>query len=142
MKKIIRIIAALLIIIALGSFIAWKALMNAPKASAAEKPIDISIAAQALYQEYSADEVAGDKKYISQVIQVKGKITDLYEDEQGAPVALLGLDNEDFGGILCTFEVNQKEKLSHKTIGDSIIVKGICSGLLMEVVLNRCNLIQ
>lgn len=142
MNKILKSLLILLAVLIIGGFIGWQVFLNIPKATVKEKAVDITISADNLYKEYSANEGAGDKKYISQVIQVKGKITDKYEDEQGASVVLLGLEGEDMGGVLCTFELSEKEKINQISIGEEVSVKGSCSGILMEVVLNRCVLIK
>jgi len=142
MKKLIRPIL-IAIVLLIGIFIiGWLWFLNAPKATVDNKQADITITAEALFQEYSQDEKIGDQKFISKIIEVKGIVADQYEDEQGAAVVLLGLEGGELGGVLCTFTLDQKESVQHLKKGDSISVKGSCSGMLMEVVLNRCTLVE
>jgi len=48
----------------------------------------------------------------------------------------------DEAGVLCTLEMSEKEKISGKKVGELITVKGVCAGMLFEVVLNRCTLME
>ena len=47
--------------------------------------------------------------------------------------------NDMIGGILCTFENKPKSKIEE---GQKIVIKGQCSGLLMDVILNKCNIVN
>jgi len=50
---------------------------------------------------------------------------------------LLEANKDGIGGVLCTLEGSQKEKASKLEIGAMSKVKGVCTGMLMEVVLNK-----
>ena len=46
---------------------------------------------------------------------------------------------EDAAGIMCGFDKTAIDKSNLKP-GDTIRIKGICTGYLMDVVLNKCTL--
>ena len=94
---------------------------------------------EALSKYFDADSKL--KVNIGKIMEVNGKVTEISSDEQGAPVVLFGT-GEAFGGVLCTFEMGEKAKIASVKVGDEIKVKGICSGMIMEVVLNRCTLVH
>lgn len=130
-------LAILFILIALGTTI----IMNAPKATVEKKPIDFTLSATELFQEYSENQSVADQKFIDQVIQISGQIFEISTDQQGATVFILATGGSE-AGVLCTLELGEGEKVSSKKIGDKVTLKGVCTGMLMEVVLNRCRVVK
>lgn len=134
MKKILWIALVLLLLIAgVGVYL----LNMAPTSTIGNQSIDINMNAAALYKGYSADEMAGNKKYIGKILLTEGAITEISTDDMGATVLLLEAGNAP-GGVLCTF--GKDEDLSKLKVGDIVKVKGQCTGMLMDVVLNKCVL--
>ena len=133
MKKIIWIFIALLLLV-LGTGIY---LVNMPQKRIDAQSIDVNMNATALYKNYIADEALGNKNYIDKILLIEGKIREISKDEMEASVFLLA-ENGASGGVLCTFEKNQNT--SKYKVGDKVIVKGKCTGMLMDVVLNKCIL--
>ncbi len=132
MKKFLWIALLFLLLIAgIGVY-----LFNmSPTSTIGNQSIDVNMNAAALYKAYSSDEMAGNKKYIGKILLTEGKITEISKDDMGATVLLLAAGNAP-GGVLCTFGKN--EDLSSFKIGDLVKVKGQCTGMLMDVVLNKC----
>ena len=136
MKKILWIALLFILLIAgVGVY-----LFNmAPTSTIGNQSIDVNMNAAALYKSYSTDEMAGNKKYIGKILLTEGEITEISNDEMGATVLLLEAGNAP-GGVLCTF--GKGEDLSQLKVGDKVKVKGQCTGMLMDVVLNKCVLDQ
>jgi len=132
MNKFIKYLLYALVAIALLGAIAWFAFLNVPKASSQGKTADFTLPATELFQAFDTDEAAGNAKYISKIIDVTGIIEEITTDEQGAPVVLLA-GGGDFGGVLCTLEKSQAAKIKGKDFGDEITIKGVCTGMLMEI---------
>lgn len=109
--------------------------MNLPKANIKNKKAIKAISASALFSEFNKNETQANKKYIGKVIQVNGIIQKKMEDNQDAPVVLLGRSDESH--VLVTLESNQAAKLDQYKLGDEINIKAQCSGMLMEVVMNK-----
>jgi len=128
---------AIVLAVFFGALTIW----NAPKASVKSKPADFTLSATELFQEYSENQGVADKKFINQIVEVKGSIFEISKDQQGATVFLLTTGEKD-AGVLCTMELGEAKKVKNKKIGDMITVKGHCTGMLMEVVLNRCTLVE
>ena len=133
MKKVLSFILGIIIILSLAFIV----VINLPQASIKNKAADYSIDANELFSAYSVNEAKANSTYNGKVIEVSGKLIDISEDEQGAPVLLLD-SGDDFGGILCTLDNKPKTLPS---IGQKIKVKGQCNGILMDVVLNKCHII-
>lgn len=128
---------AIFLAIFFGVLTVW----NAPKASVKSTPADFTLSATELFQEYSENQSVADKKFINQVMEVKGAIFEISQDQQGATVFLLTTGEKE-AGVLCTMELGESKKVKGKKVGDTITVKGHCTGMLMEVVLNRCTLVN
>ena len=141
MNKFLKFFLYAIIGLLLIGAIAWFAFLNVPKASSQGKTADFTLPATELYQAFETAEEASNAKYISKIIDVTGTIEDITTDEQGAPVVLLA-GGGDFGGVLCTLEKSQAEKIKAKDFGDAITNKGVCTGMLMEVVVNKGVIVE
>jgi len=125
-KRGLLIALALLATLLIGGYF----FINAPKAGLKSAKAAYSLTADDLYAEYAADEDAGNKKYIDQVLQVDGPISEILTDENQAMVLILKTPESE-GGVMCTLE-----KEADLSVGDEVSVKGRCTGMLIDVVLN------
>ncbi|HRH65097.1 MAG TPA: hypothetical protein PLU53_02250 [Bacteroidia bacterium] len=113
-------------------------LFNKPHGSIVDDAPVSSSEATYLVSEYEADENAANSKYLGKVIEVSGTVSDKNLDEKG--ILNLVIQGGDLAGIGCQFDKNfQSDALSLKT-GDQVKVKGICTGILMDVVMVDCVL--
>jgi hypothetical protein len=96
---------------------------------------DISIESVDLYNQYQQNEATANTKYLDKIIEVKGTVTDIQQTDSTLGIELNGADA---GGINCGMADNMhgKELLFKK--GDTLTVKGKCSGFLMDVNLVDC----
>lgn len=131
-KKAFYVLAALVLAFIIG----WFIFLNIPKASSEGKTADVQISVDELYTAFESDEAAANDQYIGKIVEVTGTITEITADEQGAPVVLLA-SGSGMGGVLVTLEKDQKEKIDQQEVGGPITLKGVCTGMLMEVVLNK-----
>ena len=102
-----------------------------------------TMAAEDFYNDYNADEEAGNTKYLNQVIQVNGAIADITKDGVEMTIIL----NNDMEGVSCALDsaavVNNHDMLENLEIGDDITLKGKCDGfdMIMGIVLTKCFVI-
>ena len=137
MKRILYVLLGLILVIGLAGLIIW----NLPKTSIENKSSDITIASAELSKIYTEDENAGNTRFIDKIVAVEGTIEDISTDENGATVFLLqGVDMT--SGVLCTLDASQTAKANTKKAGDTVKLKGKCTGMLMDVVLNKCFLLE
>lgn len=134
MKKLLYTILALIVILVLG----YTIFLNLPKASTKNKETKIEVTAVKLFKDFNRNEQNANNRYNGKVIEVSGAIRNVSKDKKGATVVLLNTDDM-IGSVLCTFETPPESKL---TDGQEVTIKGQCSGLLMDVVLNKCNLVK
>ncbi|GDX52352.1 hypothetical protein LBMAG27_13990 [Bacteroidota bacterium] len=136
MKKKIIIIILLLIVAAVGYGLYQYFRTNA---KTADLTADVSISAVDLYNAYSDNEMHSDSLYRMQVIQVTGKVAEIKKDTSGIIILLDG--GNGMFGVSCSLQ--KTDETVQKVEKDSnITIKGICTGMLMDVVLTRCVIVQ
>ena len=105
---------------------------------------DFSVTATQLAADFgTTDEMAAIamKKYAGQdgkmiVIQVSGKITDVKSDTSGVTIAL---DTGDpMNGVSCVLDKFTKNVRTDYKVGEEVKLKGLCTGKLSDVILDRC----
>ena len=132
MKKITIYI---LIIGLLGVFIGYK-MYNKPHINVAEKPVDIALTATTLLADFSSNETSANTKYLDKIIAVKGMVTNVEFDGEKAAISLQTKD--DFGSVVCYLTKEEFKKSPEIKEGQEVVLKGICTGFLMDVILVKC----
>ena len=116
---------------------------NKPHRDIAKEKPAYELAASALYQEFEENESAASKKYVDQVILVDGIVKGVQSAENG--IITIALE-DDFFGVTCTIDsltgVLQNEAISLLQEGDSVRMKGRCDGMLTDVKLSKCMLVE
>ncbi len=134
-KKIIIGILTIGIIVA---FIGYK-MYNKPHVNVAETASDISLIANDILNDFTSDEDLANTKYLEKIIEVKGVISEL-KIEEGKGIITLKTE-DDFGSVLCHLSPEETNKIDTLKVGQTILLKGICTGFLMDVILVKCVLL-
>lgn len=131
MKKKILILISVGILAALGTaYYMW----NKPKRTAADEKPAASLSADDLFQAYSENEAAANASYLNKVIEVSGNVVSTETDPAGASVVYLETSDL-LGTVSCTFIPGSNPEIN---TGDQIKIKGICTGMLTDVILTQC----
>lgn len=115
------ILLALLVVMALGSVIAYRT-WNTPHEDIKDD-VAIRINAIKLYSLLSHDTSPASSAFINKVAEVSGKVKQVSVNQQMQQVILLETNVQD-GSVNCTME----ENIKNIKAGDSILLKGICVG--------------
>ena len=132
MKKITIYI---LIIGLLAIFIGYK-MYNKPHINVAKKSVDVNITANTLLADFSSDEIKANSKYLDKIIAVKGMVTNIEFNGEKAAISLQTED--DFGSVVCYLVKDDFKKSAEIKEGQEVVLKGICTGFLMDVILVKC----
>ena len=103
---------------------------------------DLSVTANSLILAFNSDEAAANLKYLDKVIAVKGIIADIKIDSSTGQASVILDSGDPLSAVTCSFyndEIGAVQKLSK---GTEVVIKGKCTGKLMDVVLNNCSIIQ
>lgn len=114
-------------------------LYNKPHRNVSAEEATQSETAANLFKKFSENEQTANEMYLDKVVRVRGKVKEISKDDKGNTVVILET-GDPAGGINCTFDEKEKSKTFKKE--ENIEVKGLCTGMLMDVVLIKCTLIQ
>ncbi len=132
-----RTILIFLLIAALcGGAYMYKEYYRKP-ASLYNLPAIVNINADTLINQFITNEAEANKKYLGKVISVKGIINKIDNQQDTLLTILLG-DTLLSSNVSCLMDSGYSNVKKVFTPGTQITIKGICTGYLMDVELNRC----
>ncbi|MCX6290997.1 MAG: hypothetical protein NT126_04470 [Bacteroidetes bacterium] len=132
MKKFI-----IIAIIVMGSGVAYAYyLFNKPHQGVSHKEAAYTMESRQLFNEYDQNENSANKKYLGKVVCVYGKVADKGVDSKGAMSLIL--EGGEMAGVGCQFDKIVMDDIKDVKKGQVIKVKGVCTGMLMDVVLVDC----
>jgi len=97
------------------------------------------VAASNLVSEFETDEAAANKKFLGKVIQVNGVLASAGYSQDTLVNIILG---DGLHRVGCQFDKRHTTGLGKFQEMNTITVKGICTGYLMDVELNRCVIVK
>src|SRR5438270_13972445 len=122
-----RTLIIILAVFIIGSFVIGYLLWNKPQRNVEdEKGIEVTSAQ--LVKDYQANEGEANNKYLDKALQVTGTVSDVKSNQDGKATITLA-SNDAFTGVFCTI----KEKPPTLSPGSTVVIKGICSGMLSDV---------
>ena len=128
--KTVLIVIALL---AAGGAATGYYLWNKPHRNVDAAQADFSVEASDLFAQYASDETAANPKYLDKIITVCGIVEGVTNEAGSVKVQLIG--GGEMGAVSCEMETGSAFAPPQ---GSRVCLKGICTGYLMDVVLNRC----
>lgn len=134
MKKIILFILVLGVI---GAGVGYY-LYNMPVGSLENKKADAAVTADQLVVAYEADEKAADAAYLGKVLEVKGKVSGITEEDGRRKIQLE--TSNPISMIIC--EMEDGSETGNIQAGDEVSIKGRCSGYLSDVILVQSILVK
>lgn len=138
MKIYVKIGLFVVLFIAIGGILAALYLYNKKHTDTSKAKPDYVITATALQKEFEENETTASTKYINKLVEVTGTVVSVKPAENNS-VSIALSTGSDLSSVICTFI-----SLANPSIkaGDSVTIRGECSGFLMDVLLNNCALIK
>ncbi len=137
MKKVLVVVLVIALIAAGYGFY----LYNKPVADTNDLKAAYTLSADELFNQFENDESGANAKYLGKIIEVNGKIREFSIGDSGE-INLVLSSGSDMFGINCGLSKGQDSEYRNFREGDSIKVKGECSGISMDVVLTRCVIVK
>jgi hypothetical protein len=134
-----KIVTALIILALAGAGYGWYSFQKAPPDIRAQKA-GIEITAIELLKAFQQDETAGNTKYVDKVLIVTGTVTGIQTDSSGQATVSLQT-NDLLAAVTCSF-YQDDEGVKIIKAGSPVRIKGVCTGMLTDVVLNKCSLVK
>ncbi|PKP36309.1 MAG: hypothetical protein CVT98_08315 [Bacteroidetes bacterium HGW-Bacteroidetes-15] len=138
-KKTLWLFIAILAIGLITAISVWQFVFKKSDVSVASRAVQVEISVSELVSRFESNEEMANNDFLDKVILVVGKVESVNADSLGASVYLK--DPDEMAGVLCNFssgivDINTISK------GETLKVKGLCSGYLMDVVLNKCSVVD
>lgn len=132
----------IVLILGIGAFIGYK-VWNKPFKDPL-KGDAIVVTATKLFNDFAKNETAAQTKYVPQKlgekkVQVSGQINEIGKNADGEIFYTLKTGDQMFG-VKCILD--KKEEITNAKVGDNITVRGFCDGYNMDVIVNRCKIIN
>jgi len=139
-NKNVKKLIGILLIVAFSSVIIGYKIYNKPHVNVAENSADIAQTANRLFIDFSTDETKANTTYLDKIIAVKGVVANIAEEGEKRIVTLQTSD--DFGSVICYLTKEDSENNAQIKEGQTLVLKGICTGFLMDVILVKCVVIN
>jgi hypothetical protein len=132
-KQTIFLVALLLIVVSI--FVAYKMYTKPHRSVENEKGMVVT--AVQLFDAFERDETQANAKYLDNVIEVTGKVSEIGVNLDKKPIVMLETNNMMFG-IRCTMV----DSMLTIEPGATVTIKGICTGYLSDVVITSGIIIE
>lgn len=137
MKKRAKYVLIIVILLLAGAAIYGYHLYNERNPSLRDVSSAMRLTADELFTAFDKDEAAATRQFSDKVLSVRGLIRQMNKDEKGGYTLYLSTP-ELLKSISCSLDSLYRGTPPEVKAGDSITIKGICTGYLMDVVLVRC----
>jgi len=131
MKKIIQYILAVIIVVAIGGYY-YVFIYAKNHHRNVQTETAITILADSLSSQFQADEKKANSLYLNKAIIVKGTVLSVEKNQQGQVMIMLG-NAGSFSNVSVTLAANTTAPII--TVGQTITIKGVCTGALSDVVI-------
>jgi tRNA_anti-like/zinc-ribbon domain len=134
-----------------GYLVAWNAGVfhsdgpsrrTAPQSSSSQPNYTSAfLAAEELVSAYEENEVKADEQYKDKILQVKGTIDTIGKDIMNSLYVSLKGNAKDYSitSVQCMFDAASSGTLASLKKGQTITIRGRCSGKMMNVLLKECS---
>jgi hypothetical protein len=139
MKPYIKIALFVVFLIALGGILAALYLYNLKPEDLQKAKPHFTITAADFQKAFEDNEKTASERYINKIIEVSGEIASVRTGEKNSMNVSLKTGSE-LSSVICTF--HSVSDTTNIKPGNQIILRGVCSGFLMDVLLNNCAVIK
>lgn len=136
-----RLLIVALVLAVAGGGIGYY-LWNKPPAGVSHKKPDFTVTPAELLAEFQSNEESANTKYLGKVVQVNGTILEIVPGEQLQMQVVL--ETGDFmSRVSCSLEEDRNTFLARKLQkGSAVKIKGECTGILDDIILERCVIVD
>lgn len=109
---------------------------NKPHVNVEKEKAELVIRADRLIEDFQNNESEANTKYVDKILQLEGTVSRISFENGNGFVTLKG-QNEGSGVLCQMMPVENKNILKYK-VGSKVMIKGICTGYLIDVTMVRC----
>ena len=101
---------------------------------------EVILEAGKLLDDFKQDENFANNKYNDKVIQIQGEISKITTTDGNSVIILK--DSLSVSSIICNMQPEENSTILHLKKGQNISIKGIYTGYLLDVIMNRCVIVN
>lgn len=135
----IKIVLGLIIFISIVVIVGWSQ-YNKPHVDVNNVKADYILSADRLIGDYSINEMAADEKYVGKIIEIMGNVSSVSVSNGNGVITFLIQGYET--GITCNFQSNENTKVVKLKTNQFVTVKGICTGMLLDIMMKECVVVE
>lgn len=98
------------------------------------------LSATDLVNEFKKNEAEASTKYLDMVVQITGEINEISATKGNSVITLKNGANEP--AVICQMIPEENKRSLSLREGQEVVVRGICSGFLMDVMLVSCVIVN
>lgn len=134
--KILVLVCLVIVIIIVIALIKY----NQPHKDVRRLNPEIEMTSEQLVREFQKDEGAATLVYSEKIIQVNGIISDIKLSNGNSIISIQNNTSEP--SVICHMQLEENIKTLKLQEGQQVIIKGKCTGFLLDVILVQCVLIN
>jgi hypothetical protein len=131
-------LVAITIIIAIAAIYGYKEFNRKP-ADVSSLKTQVVITADSIIAAYERDEVKANEKFLGKTILINGVVSEMNNEHDTLLNVIIG--NNGLHNVSCLLDNIQLENYKKCSVGRPVFIKGICTGFLADVELNRCVIV-
>jgi hypothetical protein len=135
------VVGVFIVLIASG-FLYWYGFLRKEKSIEKMKP-DFELTADSLFSLFNAGEQAATDKFGGKILLLKSTVISVEKDEKSNVTVILV---DPMMGVTCTIDslqaIKQKTLINALSEGRTITIKGRCDGMLTDVKMSKCMIIN
>jgi hypothetical protein len=132
------VLVAITAIIVIVSIYAYKEFNRKPADLSNIKP-QVTISVDSIIAAYENDEAKANKQFLGKTILVNAVISEMNNQHDTLLNVIMG--NGGLHNVSCLLDNTQLENYKKCSVGKPVSIKGICTGFLADVELNRCVIV-
>ena len=139
MKKSVRTTLGTVILLGLAGLIIGLYLYNKQDRNLQKEKPDFIITSIDLQKAFEENEAASIARYVNKIIEVTGTIESVKAGEGNITSVILKTESG-LSSVICT--LSSEADPADLVRGNEVVIRGECSGFLMDVLLNNCVIIK
>jgi hypothetical protein len=100
------------------------------------------LSSKELFSAFESDETGATAKYIGKVVEVNGNVAQVEFGSADSTLSITLREDDELSGVICTFSGVLDKTEVNISPEQQITVRGECSGMLMDVLLNNCVIVK
>jgi len=141
MKPVIRNLLILVVILGVVGGLIGLYMYNKKSPDLSKAKADFTLNITELVSEFNQDETSASAKYIDKIVEVTGPMSAIEVTGETTMNVTLA-DEGQMSGVICSFQDIANPVSVGINKGETITVRGICSGMLMDVLLIDCVIVK